>query len=623
MCAEVIHPQPVRAALYARVSSDQQTRAQTIASQVEALQEQIRQDALVLDPELQFIDDGYRGAILVRPALERLRDMAALGLLDRLYVHSPDRLARKYAYQVLLLDEMSRAGVEVVFLNHPVSDKPEDQLLLQVQGIMAEYERAKIIERHRRGKLHAARHGSVNVLSHAPYGYRYLSAHGTGGAAAYEIVLEQARVVRQIFTWVGQERLSLWEVCRRLQNQGIPTATGKSWWDRARVWRLLQNPAYKGQAAYGKTRSGPLRPRLRPLRGHPVSPRRAGSTYAVPAEERISIPVPAIVDPALFDAVQEQLEENRRRQRERRQGARYLLQGLLVCGTCGHAYYGKPVGFQTGKDHRPSRAYYRCIGNDAYRFGGQRLCGNEQVRTDLLEEAVWQDVCSLLQEPQRIAREHERRLAQPDRSESLNSVQALAQKVKRGIGRLLEVYQDGLIDRPQFEPRLRQAQERLHKLEEQRAALVAEQDRQQDLQLVIGQVETFAKRLEGSLEQADWSTKRQVILALVKQIEMGTEGVKVVYRVDSLPFAQAPERGILQHCCRSEASGLAAATRPDSSPVLNQAGNPVSFYAPRGGSRRAWSAARGWQSRRRAHASGRPDRLAGQSESSDPRDRAG
>jgi len=183
MCAIEIHP-GARAALYARVSSDQQAQAQTIARQVEALQERLRQDGIMLDPELSFIDDGYSGATLVRPALERLRDMAALGVIERLYVHSPDRLARKYAYQVLLLEELRHGGVEVVFLNHAVSDNPEEQLLLQVQGMMAEYERAKIIERHRRGKLHAARHGSVNVLSGAPYGYRYGSARATEGHAA-------------------------------------------------------------------------------------------------------------------------------------------------------------------------------------------------------------------------------------------------------------------------------------------------------------------------------------------------------------------------------------------------------------------------------------------------------
>ena len=225
MCAIESNP-CARAGIYARVSSEQQAQAQTIASQVEALEERFKQDDLPLDQELVFIDDGYSGASLVRPALERLRDMAAMGAIDRLYVHSPDRLARKYAYQVLLMEELYRCGVEVIFLNHQASDNPEDQLLLQVQGMVAEYERAKIMERCRRGKLHAARQGSINILSGAPYGYRYISSQQTGGQAAYEIVLEQARVVRQIFQWVGQDRLSMGKVCRRLEKEGIRTATG-------------------------------------------------------------------------------------------------------------------------------------------------------------------------------------------------------------------------------------------------------------------------------------------------------------------------------------------------------------------------------------------------------------
>jgi len=160
------------AAIYARVSSEQQAEAATIASQVAALEERVVQDGLVLESQMRFLAEGYRGATLIRPALERLRDMAATGTIARLYVHSPDRLARKYAYQVLLLDEFSRCGVEVVFRNHRLGQTPEEELRLQVQGMVAEYERAKILEPSRRGKLHAARHGSVNVLSGAPYGYR-------------------------------------------------------------------------------------------------------------------------------------------------------------------------------------------------------------------------------------------------------------------------------------------------------------------------------------------------------------------------------------------------------------------------------------------------------------------
>src|SRR5215212_2817247 len=183
-----------RVGIYARVSSEQQTSDQTIASQLAALQARVSSDGQRLPAEQCFVDDGYSGATLLRPALERLRDLAAAGGLDRVYVHSPDRLARHYAYQVLLVDELHRAGVEIEFLNRAIGVSAEDDLLLQVQGMVSEYERAKIQERSRRGKLHAARKGSVNVLGGAPYGYRYVSKHD-GGVARYEIIEDEAQVV--------------------------------------------------------------------------------------------------------------------------------------------------------------------------------------------------------------------------------------------------------------------------------------------------------------------------------------------------------------------------------------------------------------------------------------------
>jgi site-specific DNA recombinase len=213
-------------AIDARVSSDQQAQAQTIDSQVAALRTRVTADGCRLLPECEFLDEGYSGATLVRPGLERLRDLCANGGVERLYVHSPDRLARKYAYQVLLIDEFQRLGIEVVFLNRELSRSPEDELLLQVQGMVAEYERAKILERSRRGKRHAAQVGNVNVLCGAPYGYRYVSKHAAGGSARYDIIEEEARVVRQIFAWIGHERLSIGgslsplAACRRTHPHG-------------------------------------------------------------------------------------------------------------------------------------------------------------------------------------------------------------------------------------------------------------------------------------------------------------------------------------------------------------------------------------------------------------------
>ena len=193
----------VRAALYARVSSEQQAKEQTIASQVAALRQRIGEDGFQLSEELCFLDEGVSGSTLVRPALERLRDAAYLGSFQKLYVHSPDRLSRRYAYQVLLVDELTKHGIEIVFLNRAIGVSPEEDLLLQMQGMFAEYERAKIMERSRRGKRHAASRGSVNVLSGAPYGYRYVSKQEGQGQASYEIHAEHAAVVQQIFEWVG------------------------------------------------------------------------------------------------------------------------------------------------------------------------------------------------------------------------------------------------------------------------------------------------------------------------------------------------------------------------------------------------------------------------------------
>ena len=325
--------------------------------------------------------------------------MVASGSVDRLYVHSPDRLARTYAYQVLLVDECRRAGVEVIFLNHALGQSPEDDLLLHVQGMIAEYERAKIIERHRRGKRHAARLGAVHVLSGAPYGYRYVTKYEGGGQARYEIIPDEARVVRQVFAWVSQDRLTIGEVCRRLTQAGELTRTGRTVWDRSVVWGILKHPASQGTAAFGKTRLEPLRPRLRAQRHRPMQPRRAVSVSDVPPEDWLPIPVPALVEPEVCAAVQAQWQENKRHARPSRRGALSLLQGLRQCQHCGYAFYGKRLSPSARKGHPRAYASYRCLGTEAYRFGGERLCQNTPGRTDLLELAVWQEVCSLLAHP--------------------------------------------------------------------------------------------------------------------------------------------------------------------------------------------------------------------------------
>jgi site-specific DNA recombinase len=551
----------LRVAIYARVSSEQQAREDTIASQLEEVTRRVASDALECDPELCFLDDGYSGSILARPGLERLRDQAAAGAIDRLYVLNPDRFSRKYAYQVLILEELSRCGVEVVFLGNPPGRGPEEDLLRQVQGMIAEYERAKIMERCRRGKQHAARRGSVNVLSGVPYGYRYVGKHEGDGEARYQVVAEEARVVRKIFAWVGQQRCSIGEVCRRLRRDGVPTRTGKSAWDRSTVWLILRNPAYRGTAAFGKTRSGALKPRrLRPQRGRPEHPRRPVSRVDTSSEDQIFIDVPALVSEELFGAVQAQLKENRQRRRERAGGGRYLLQGLVVCKRCGYGCYGKPTSRASGKGKVPY-AYYRCTGSDAYRFGGQRLCWNKQVRTDVLDAAVWDDVRQLLSEPERVRAEYERRLqgTETGPSHEVEHLNKQVKNLKKMIFRLIDAYGDGLLDKLEFEPRILAARERLAKLEDECRQRIGEATQEAELRLVIGQLEEFARRVFQELQGPDWDTRREIVQALVKKVEVDEREVRIVYRVGPSPFERGPQRGHSQHCWGRDGRPLGAA----------------------------------------------------------------
>src|SRR5215213_10282681 len=203
----------MRAAIYARVSTERQERQQTISSQVSALRDWAAATGHALTEAHVFQDEGFSGSRLDRPALDALRDAVRDAAVDVVAVFSPDRLARKYAYQVLLMEEFRRAGCEVVFLHRPISDDPNDQLLLQIQGAIAEYERAVLAERFRRGKLQKARDGNI-ISSKAPYGYRY---EGRSGAIPARLVIDEAEaaMVRQLYSWMLRDGLTIRQCMKR------------------------------------------------------------------------------------------------------------------------------------------------------------------------------------------------------------------------------------------------------------------------------------------------------------------------------------------------------------------------------------------------------------------------
>src|SRR5438876_5553848 len=282
------------AAIYARVSSDRQKENHTIASQTAALIEYAQTHEYTVPPEWVFQDEGYSGAILVRPGLEALRDLAAEGQIAAVLIYSPDRLSRKYAYQVLLAEELARCGVELIFLKSPAGATPEDQLLVQFQGMIAEYERAQIAERSRRGKRHRAQQGSINVLSGAPYGYRYVRKSNTS-AAYYEVMESEAVVVRRVYEAYTQQGLSINVIARLLNEEHVPTRTGTTRWERSTVWGMLRNPASRGRACYGKNELRPRQRITRPLRKRQRLASRDSANHERPRQDWIDIAVPALI----------------------------------------------------------------------------------------------------------------------------------------------------------------------------------------------------------------------------------------------------------------------------------------------------------------------------------------
>jgi site-specific DNA recombinase len=431
-----------------------------------------------------------------------------------------------------------------VFLNHPMGESPEDHLLLQMQGMIAEYERAKILERSRRGKLHAAREGRVSAIGSAPYGYRYVPSVKGISAAGYNVHLPEAQAVQQIFQWVAMEHTSLREACLRLGKQQILSPKGLGRWSFSTVRSILANPAYKGSAAWGKTCRGPMRARPRPTRSSTGMPRDGKSVYLAPPEKWIHMAVPPIVDEALFSAAAEQLAANKKRARERRTGTVHLLAGLLVCKQCGYAYC---AASSCAKRY----AYYTCNASQAYRCGGKKICCNTSIREDHLDRAVWSDVQALLSEPSRIEHELQRRLEGDDASpqhQAKRKLEAQIEKVRRGIARLIDAYEEGFVNKGEFEPRISAARRNLSQLQEQLKQQVDEEAQRREMKLVIDNFQTFAGSVKCGLENADFSTKREIIRILVKRVEMDLQQVNIVYRVNLSPFESSPKRGILRHC---------------------------------------------------------------------------
>ncbi len=521
------------AAIYARVSSDQQKEENTVASQTAALVEFAREQGFSVPDEWVIEDEGFSGASLLRPGLERLRDLAAEGQIQAILIHAPDRLSRKYAYQVLLTEEFTRHGVETVFVKAPHSGTPEDQLMLQFQGMIAEYERAQILERSRRGKRHRAKAGEVSVLGGAPYGYRYIRKT-LETPACYEIDAAEAAVVRLIFDKYTVEGLSIGAIARLLREMAPPTRKRVTRWERSVVWGMLRNPAYKGTACFNKTKVGPRQKVTKPFRlsGRAVHGEKT-CAHERPREEWIEIPVPALVSEETFALAAERLADNKRFA-PRRTIEPSIVQGLVSCKKCGYALSRTSTRTSVRKIH-----YYRCLGSDGWRHLGGSVCDSRPIRQDLLDHIVWQEVMRLIEDPGLITAELDRRLdaartAEPTKKRQ-EAVERDLTRLSKSLERLLTAYQEDLLSLDELRSRMPELRAREQAL---KAELQTILDQAVDRMAVLRLAETltaFLQRLRESAETLDISDRQKIVRLLVKEVLVDDETITIRHSIPAHP----------------------------------------------------------------------------------------
>ena len=535
-------------AAYLRVSSARQREEQTIESQWDALSQAAAAAGHVVDPSHVYRDEGIGGGTLQRPELDRLRDAIAQGIVNRVWVYAPDRLSRKYAYQVLLLEEWERAGCAIHFVRQPPAQDAEGALLTQIQGIIAEYERAQIQERTRRGKLYKARQGSVNVLGGAPYGYHY-TRRADGVPAEYTIHPTEAAVVRQVFAWFTEQRWSLGEIVRELQRRAVPTRTGKTVWDRATIWGLLRNPAYKGQAAFGKTRTLAERPRLtRPVRlaGRVTSPHPARRDR--PAPEWILIPVPALVDDVCWEAAQRQLAENQRLA-PRHTKTPSICQGLAVCAECRYSYYRTST-----RSSKQKIGYYRCLGTDRWRWSQGAVCSSRPIRQDILDGLVWTAVTQLLTDPGALRDEWNRRQQiNPSHDEILSSrATTELRRLDQSRQRLVDAYQEDLLPLVDFRARVQRLDERHAALEQELAQMMYQQQQQALYDHAVQSWDAFRQSISDRLEDLTVPEQQHIVRLVVREVEVGQDSIIIHHIVPTHP----PHTAGYRLCWRSHHATL-------------------------------------------------------------------
>jgi site-specific DNA recombinase len=513
-------------ALYARVSTARQEQEKTVESQLEALELACAAVGVAVSPERRYVDEGFSGSRLDRPGLDALRDAAADGLVDVAYIYCPDRLARSYVHQQVVLEELTKRGVQVRFVEHPIGERAEDRLLVQMQGVIAEYERAKILERTRRGRMHKVREGRMLPFGTAPYGYAIVrSKEAPGGVVVVDEI--EAQHVRSIYRWVLDEGLSARQVAKRMNALGLRPRRAKVW-VAGSVYIILTNPAYAGMATYGKRE--PAEPK-RPRRPGTYRKNAKSSHVVRPHGQWLNVPIPPLVTDHEQQRVRACLAQNKR-WAPRNVSHEYLLRTLVTCGECG---WKMGCARQTSTCKRYEYFYYACDRRDPVDTGRTTKCTAKRVRADELDGVVWDAIRAWVESPEMLQREIEAwqnsRQAASSVAKELARLETGRRQLEVQVERLLDAYQRGAMSVEQLQARRERLEAAMDAIRLRGDELAGQQMDAARITRIADDLAAFAETLRDGLDTLDFPGRQRLVRLLLERVVVTGDGLTIEHAI--------------------------------------------------------------------------------------------
>jgi site-specific DNA recombinase len=513
-----------RVSIYARVSTEDQAKhGYSLPSQMEACRKYAEERGWAVVDEIS--DEGVSGAALDRPGLDRIRDMAQAGEIDSVLVYEMDRLSRKLAHQLIIEEELGQAGVSVHYVLGDYEDTDEGRLMKQIRGAIAEFERAKIRERMRRGRRACVKSGDVLVHGCSPYGYHLQTLDGKRQLAIDE---EEARVVRLIFHWYvhGDDEsgtLAIRGIAKRLTELEVPTRgdkqrqipkrLGRCEWAASTIANILKRETYCGTWHYGKKKCI-----------------KNGSSFKVvtnPSETWITLSVPAIIDRETWEAAQVKLRRNKDLA-SRNTKYQYLLSRRLTCGRCGYKMHGK-----TQKTNGKKYQYYLCPGS--YDRRSLHRCDLPSFSVSKLDTAVWEWLQGFLLNPENLrdglqAQQAAKEEANRPLRERLGLIETQLAEHRQQMDRLIDLYLAGGFPKDMLVERKARLERIITSLESEQVSLQAQLEEVSFTNEDIDTIEEFAAKVRIGLDNADYETRRRLIDLLDVQLTLNIEdGQRVAY----------------------------------------------------------------------------------------------